>query len=657
MSSNPPVPSLQTGTLYASNDASSFTGTGGPYGFSPFTSQFGGVVSSAGLAGEPFNDTVYEVAAGDEVIFVVAVQDLTPGSPAYNVRLRSAMPTGFVVPPEGTNLTVTDGAGNDLAFTGDLFSGTGLQITPPLAGYDADSGANLALVTYALQASPTLPGPYATVTDTATLTNVAASPGGANIAPSTPVSASTTVVTAAPSPVVAAETNPTAVAKGQTVAFDVTIPVPAGTLRDLRLDTVLPTGAASLSLVSATVLSTGSQLTLGTPQVTGNSVLFGTVTSAGASTTAADAATSASAVVRVVLRADGTASGPATVDAVVSALDSSNTGSRWTANVASTVGVVVPPGGSAVSGVSPTQTATSTMTLRPFANLQIADTAPDGIGTLAVSVQDGTLGSFTAGALGSVLNGGSTFFAIGPIGALQDAAQHLLFTAAQAGTARFNLTVVNGMGGVVQNTDTAVAITASIDTGHSLAHNAPSSQVTLQVTQAGQTTVAEGETYAGPVNYLQAQYIYDSAQPATIVAQASGVYIKNFIANTAIMAQSGRNVIDAGLGSNFLIGGSGTDSFFMDARGGTAAWNTIANFHSGDVATIFGYQGGTSKYSWTDNAGTPGYTGRTLRIDLPGKGQTSASLTFAGATKSTTDSFVISTGQAGGTSYLTILAR
>ena len=653
-----PLLTLQTGTLYASNDASTFTGTGGPYGFSPFTSQFGGLVSSAGLATEPFNDTVYEVASGDEVIFVIAVQDMTPGTPAYDVQIHSAMPLGFVIPPEGTNLTVTDGAGNNLAFTGDLFSAAGLQVTPPLAGYNANSGANLALVTYALKAGPTLPGPFVTVTDTASITHVATSPGGVDVSPSMPVAASTRLVTAAPSPVVRAETDPTAVAKGQTIAFDVTIPVPAGVLQDVRLDTVFSGGVASLSLVSARVLSTGSQLTLGTPRVQGGSVLIGTVNSTGASTTAADAVTSASIVVQVVARADGSASGNATLDAVVSALDASGTGSRWTADVASTVGVVVPPGGATVTVIAPTQTATSTTSLRPFAKLQIADAAPDGIGTLAVTVQDASLGTFKAGLLGNVLNNGSTFFAVGPIAALQDAAQHLVFTASQAGTARFNLTVVNGAGGVVQNTDTAVALTPSVDTAHSLMHNAPSSQVTLQVTTpAGQTTVVEGETYTGSVNYLQAQYIYDSAQPATIMAESPGVYIRNISANAAISVQSGRNVVDAGLGSNFLIGGSGTDSFFMDARGAVPAWNTIANFHAGDVATIFGYRPGTSAFSWVDGAGTPGHTGRTLRLDTAGNGQVGATLTFAGVGKGTADSFVVSSGQAGGVGYLTILAQ
>src|SRR3954451_5046605 len=94
-----PQLSLQTATLYASGLNSEFAGTGGPWGFDPFTSQFGGIVSSAGLATEPFSDTVREVDAGDELVFVVAVENLAQGR-AYDILLRDIMPEGFAIPVE-----------------------------------------------------------------------------------------------------------------------------------------------------------------------------------------------------------------------------------------------------------------------------------------------------------------------------------------------------------------------------------------------------------------------------------------------------------------------------------------------------------------------------------------------------------------------------
>ena len=178
---------------------------GGRSGSARGRGQFGGVVSSAGLTREPFDDVVYGVAAGDEVIFVVAVQNAAAGARAFDVRLRATMPSGFVTPSFGTNLSVTDGAGTVLGFSGDLF-GSGLLLSSPIAAYDPNSGQNVVLITYSLVAGAALPGPFATVTGTAAITRVAAASGGADL--SAGVSqASTSVVTAAPTPVVQAETG------------------------------------------------------------------------------------------------------------------------------------------------------------------------------------------------------------------------------------------------------------------------------------------------------------------------------------------------------------------------------------------------------------------------------------------------------------------
>ena len=202
-----PVLTLQAATLYASGLNSTFTGTGGPFGFSPFTGQFGGTITSAGLASQPFNDIVYDVAPGDELTFVIAVQN-TASAPAYHVALRDIMPAGFVVPASGIGLTVTDGLGNDLSTSGDLFSAGGLLISQPLAAYDPNSGQNLALVTFSLDAGSALPGPYAALQTTAVLTSLQASATGPDISSANPASISTTVVTAAPSPVVTPGNRP-----------------------------------------------------------------------------------------------------------------------------------------------------------------------------------------------------------------------------------------------------------------------------------------------------------------------------------------------------------------------------------------------------------------------------------------------------------------
>jgi Ca2+-binding RTX toxin-like protein len=42
-------------------------------------------------------------------------------------------------------------------------------------------------------------------------------------------------------------------------------------------------------------------------------------------------------------------------------------------------------------------------------------------------------------------------------------------------------------------------------------------------------------------------------------------------------------VLDGGTGSNFLTGGTGNDTFFVDDRAlGSVIWDTVNNFHAGD---------------------------------------------------------------------------
>ena len=647
-----PVLTLQTGTLYASSDDSTFTGTGGPWGFSPYTSEFGGIVSSAGLDGEPFDDVVYAVASGDEVIFVIAVQNRAAAA-AYDLRVRALIPPGFIVPPQDFNLSVTDGAGTVLAQAGDLFGSAGLLIAAPLAAFNPDSGQNVALITYNLIAGPNLPGPHASVIGSAQVLNAAAAPGGANAAGSTPASASTTIVTAAPTPVVQAETNPGAVARGQTIAFDITVALPAGTSKDLRLDIILPAGSSQLSFQSIEVTRLGAGLQLATPQVgTDGSIRFGDVVNAGNADPANGAIT-----LKVVLVAQGTVSGPATLQTHLSAAVAGGASGRWSADVASTVGVVVPPRPPTISSAWTAQIATTSLKVHPLGGIEIGSDDPNRTGTLAVTLQDASLGRLSSAAAGSLDPSGSTFVVDGPLSLLQDIARQLVFTPAKPGMARLTVTVIDALGGIAQASDAAILVSPSIDTGRLAQHfeTAPASSFLTQ-TADGQKTLGIGEAYHGPVDYLQGQYIYDGPQTVAITALTPNVFVKNFAGEAAVALHSGRNVVDAGKGSNFLVGGSGDDTFFLDGRSNTTTWDTIVGFNKGDIATLFGFRAGVSSYRWNDVAGAPGYTGRTMRADLLGNGTVSASLTFAGANRSVTDSYAITTGQIQGIDYMTIFA-
>jgi hypothetical protein len=411
------------------------------------------------------------------VTFVIAVQDMTAGVSAYGVRLRDIMPTGFVVPTDGIGLTVTDGLGNDLATSGDLFSTAGLTIAPALAGYDPNSGQNVDLITFSLDAGSALPGPYASLTSSAVLAGYSASSGGVDLAAANPASATTTIVTAAPVVVVTPETDPTAVATGQTVSFDVSMAIPAGTLSDLRIGSVLP--LTNLSLVSASVVSVGNGLTAGTPTIGADGTIsFGTVSLASTNTA------NNTIVARITVRASGTASGAATLQTVVSASDPDIAGGRWIADVSSTVGVVVPPTAPVLSGASNSLSTGVGLAVNPFSSLGINDPNLGQTGSLAITLQDASLGHFSSMIAGSLDLAGDTFFVTGPLTTLQTDARLLQFTPSGSGTAHFTLTVVDAAGGVAQNASTTVTVAQSssppipaqspdplFDAAYYLAHN------------------------------------------------------------------------------------------------------------------------------------------------------------------------------------------
>jgi serralysin len=88
-------------------------------------------------------------------------------------------------------------------------------------------------------------------------------------------------------------------------------------------------------------------------------------------------------------------------------------------------------------------------------------------------------------------------------------------------------------------------------------------------------------------------------------------------------------VLDGGTGSNFLTGGSGADTFFVDDRAAPAdIWSTVNSFDPGDAATIWGVTPQDFNLSWVDGQGAAGYTGLTLHATASGR--PTASLTLAG---------------------------
>jgi len=178
---------------------------------------------------------------------------------------------------------------------------------------------------------------------------------------------------------------------------------------------------------------------------------------------------------------------------------------------------------------------------------------------------------------------------------------------------------------------------------------------TVTDTTRNTATTSPGVTYSGPVSGLSLQYISSGSDSVNITANVANVFLHGGTGGfNALAANSGENVLDGGVGSNFLVGVSastqpaGQDTFFVDGRGTSPVWSTVVNFHQGDAATLWGVSS-TTPIQRVDSAGAAGYQGYTIHADTLGNGSYSSSITLAGVTHAqVTETF----GNVGGTPYL-----
>lgn len=139
------------------------------------------------------------------------------------------------------------------------------------------------------------------------------------------------------------------------------------------------------------------------------------------------------------------------------------------------------------------------------------------------------------------------------------------------------------------------------------------------------------ENYSGLVDYLEFQFIGESSNE-TVIGSASNDFFNLKGGDDAVEGGAGDDVLDGGTGSNFLTGGDGNDTFFLDGRGGTTTWSTIADFN-GDAVNIWGWIVGVSRLLISEeNAGAEGFLGATLHYDLNNDGSIDTSITFSDLT-------------------------
>jgi hypothetical protein len=182
------------------------------------------------------------------------------------------------------------------------------------------------------------------------------------------------------------------------------------------------------------------------------------------------------------------------------------------------------------------------------------------------------------------------------------------------------------------------------------------SVVVLDATTGVQMS-APGSPYTGPVAGLQQQYINLTSDNLNIAASTPGWFIHSGAGMDAISVSSGTNVLDGGTNSNFLAGGSGTDTFYVDDRNPSAdIWSTVENMHAGDAATVWGVTPQNFSLTWQDNQGAAGFTGLTLHAMAAG--MPTASLTLAGYSTADLNNgrLSVSFGTEGGNPYMYIHA-
>ena len=367
---NPAATYLNATTHDASIGPVSFTapGSAGP--------RFAGTIGSTALAAKPVDANITYADAGDRVSFAIIVENRGQGwKGAFDTLVHDTLPTGFVVPPGGLNLAVTDGTGASLAATGDLF-GAGLQITDGAAtggigAYDPTSGRNIAVITYDLVLANTLAAPNLALTNTASVTHYAAEEGGIDRTPydTLPLSdaASVTVLPTITKLVSATSLAATTKAQGdaatddlaigETVTYTITLRMPEGVQGQVHLDDLLPTSNGQIKAVSATVTGigahvSGTTLALGQAATLGDangdgvqdrlSFDFGTVTNSVDNLNNADDTITVQVVGQLTKDASNAAGDVLVNTATVSAADPNNPASRISQSATAKVEVVEP---------------------------------------------------------------------------------------------------------------------------------------------------------------------------------------------------------------------------------------------------------------------------------------------------------------------------
>ena len=161
----------------------------------------------------------------------------------------------------------------------------------------------------------------------------------------------------------------------------------------------------------------------------------------------------------------------------------------------------------------------------------------------------------------------------------------------------------------------------------------PPTDFTIADQTTGQQTLTNGDSYTGPITGITRQVVLITPDKLNITATAPNVFIHSGSGDDAINVSKagGNNILDGSTGSNFLTGGTGNDTFYLDDRGPAAdVYSTVVGFHSGDNASVFGVSLKDFTLTNLDNQGAVGFKG--LDFQFTAAGKPTASLVLTGYT-------------------------
>jgi uncharacterized delta-60 repeat protein len=156
----------------------------------------------------------------------------------------------------------------------------------------------------------------------------------------------------------------------------------------------------------------------------------------------------------------------------------------------------------------------------------------------------------------------------------------------------------------------------------------------ISVTRNGVTTYEFATPFSRPpIEGIQIDYEFlgESSGEVSIGTDANDFF--NLLGgDDAAAGGAGNDILDGGIGSNFLNGNAGTDTFFLDGRGGTVTWSTITDWEAGEQLSVWGWNASSQVIVWRQD-GAAGFEGITMHADLNNDGTIDTSVTWTGKTQ------------------------